>query len=90
MSSCGTGDTHCCWLGTYGKCKYVREVDKPPFKWECQLRAENGSWETTHTDSRYIEDVQPKLRASNIAVDCGDWPTKVPGARCGDCGYGVD
>jgi len=88
--ACGTGDTHCCWLGKYGECPYVKAVNNPPFKWQCSIRAEYSSWDEVHGDSRYLDEIQPKLRDQGISVDCGDWPTKVPGARCGDCGYGID
>lgn len=87
MSQCGTGNTHCCWLGKYGECQYVKPVDNPPFKWACTLRAELGSWEAAHADQRYLQHVKPKLTENGITVDCGDWPTAVPTARCADCGY---
>lgn len=88
MSGCGRDpEKHCCWLaGT--PCPFLQQASEEKqaegFYWTCQLRTENGSWEKTHADPRYLETVKPVWDRCGIK-NCGNWP-QINGIQCSVCG----
>ena len=86
---CSSGERgHCCWLGKYGECQYVRKSNSPDRNWECSLRATFGSWDKVYSSIQYSKNVKPKLIAIGIEEDCGDWPNIEKGQWCATCGAG--
>ena len=83
MATChGTGDEHCCSLGEYGTCHFLRD-DGPDAarRWVCTLREEHGNWADVHTDARYLAEVRPKLDEIGVKQHCGNWPQYKSGLR---------
>lgn len=83
----GNAATHCCWLA--GEvCPHLEENTVVGRRWACGLMRKLGNWDLVLHSEEYLRDVEPILKP--FGYNCKDWPDKPKGAKCGDCGWGIE
>ncbi len=80
-------DNHCCYMNGQ-VCKFLEENSEPGYRWSCGLRRELGSWKAVLQDSRYLNEVQPKLdemskKLNKPKLTCENYPSGE--WECGQC-----
>lgn len=77
----GNGADHCCYWSSE-PCPFLEENTVPGRRWSCALYRELGSWDTVHSDQRYLDTLQPLWRGQG---PLWDWLWQ-QGVRCGSWG----
>ena len=79
----GNLNDHCCWIN--GKvCPFLEENTVQERRWACGLYRELGSWNSVHSDSRYLEHIRPMFEKWRPDRNCGEWLYE--NEMCNTCG----